>query len=141
MTPEALAAIHVRCFDATPRPWAAEEFAALLALETTVLAAAPGGFALGRVAGPEAELMTLAVLPEARRQGLGRALLAGMEARARKRGSVEIFLEVAETNLPARALYTAAGYASAGFRRDYYAPRGASKVGALVLRKELAAGP
>jgi [ribosomal protein S18]-alanine N-acetyltransferase len=141
MTPEALAAIHARCFDAAPRPWSAEEFAALLALETTILAKWSGGFALGRVAGPEGELMTLAVLPEARRQGLGRALLADLEAQARMRGAVELFLEVAETNLPARTLYATAGYASAGFRRDYYAPRGASKVAALVLRKALAAGP
>jgi [ribosomal protein S18]-alanine N-acetyltransferase len=138
MTPEALASIHARCFDATPRPWSAEEFAALLALETTMLVARVEGFALGRVAGPEAELMTLAVLPEARRRGLARALLADFEARARARGAAESFLEVAETNAAAQALYGGAGYVSAGYRRDYYSARATVRVGALVLRKVLA---
>ncbi len=141
MTPEALAAIHARCFDDTPRPWSGDEFAALLALETTLLAARVGGFALGRVAGPETELMTLAVLPEMRRQGLARTLLADFEAEARMRGAEEAFLEVAETNAVARALYGGAGYVSAGFRRDYYSARASVRVGALVLRKPLAPKP
>jgi ribosomal-protein-alanine N-acetyltransferase len=50
-------------------------------------------------------------------------------------GAVAMFLEVAEGNAAARALYGAAGFAEAGRRRRYYADGG----DALVLRRELAA--
>lgn len=137
MTPETLAALHARCFDDTPRPWTASEFAAFLADPSTVFAAREGGFAVGRVAGPEAELLTLAVAPEARRRGLGRALVAAFEAEASARGAVEAVLEVAVTNGPGRRLYAAHGYAPVGRRRGYYARPGAPPVDALVLARAL----
>ncbi|MEM6619932.1 MAG: GNAT family N-acetyltransferase [Pseudomonadota bacterium] len=90
-----------------------------------------------RSAGPEAEILTLAVAPDARRQGIARALLALGETQARARGVAEMFLEVAQDNHPALALYRGTGYREAGVRKDYYqGPRGA-RVSALVLKKAL----
>ena len=92
MAPEALAALHARAFaGGVPRPWSAAEFAALVGEAATLIAARDGGFALGRVAGPEAELLTLAVDPDARRRGIGSALVAAFEAaaaRPRRAGGV-----------------------------------------------------
>lgn len=65
--PPELAALHARCFT-SPRPWLAREFAALLGHASIFLCHAPQGFLLGRVVVDEAELLTLAVTPEARRQ-------------------------------------------------------------------------
>jgi [ribosomal protein S18]-alanine N-acetyltransferase len=130
------AALHARCFAGAPRPWSAEEFDDMLDQTEVFATDCPGGFAVGRVAADEAELLTLAVAPEVRRRGLGRRLLAAFEAEARARGARSVVLEVAETNAAARELYGGAGYASAGYRRDYYGPAGA-RVGALVLRKPL----
>ena len=62
MTPKALAQLHAACFT-TPRPWAADEFAALLATPGILLLTADDGFLLGRVAAGEAELLTLAIDP------------------------------------------------------------------------------
>ena len=90
----------------------------------------PLGFALGRVQADQAEILTIAVRPGARGQGVGRALLHGLLAEAAKRGALELFLEVAEPNLAARALYASAGGKEVGRRRRYYAD-GAD---ALVLR-------
>ena len=135
MTPEALARIHAACFSEAPRPWSAEAFAALLASPLCHLAAAGDGFALGRSAGGEAELLTLAVAPEARRRGLGDRLTAAFEAEAAARGAGAAFLEVALANAPARALYAARGWREAGRRRGYYGP-GAD---AVVMRKDLLA--
>jgi ribosomal-protein-alanine N-acetyltransferase len=140
MTPEALAALHARCFDQAPRPWTAAEFAALLAERGAILALRPQGFALGRVAADEAELLTIAVAPEARRRGLGRALAASFEASARDLGAVAAYLEVAETNAAARALYAGLGWRVAGRRPGYYTRRDGPPIAALVLRKALA-GP
>ncbi len=139
MAPEALAALHARAFTDTPRPWTAAEFTAFLTEPSTILVAGPDGFALGRIAGPEAELLTLAVEPTARRRGTGRHLVAAFESEAARRGAVEALLEVAATNQPARGLYTALGYAEVGRRRGYYRRAGAPAIDALVLAKALAA--
>lgn len=141
MTPAALAALHAACFR-RPRPWTAAEFAALLGQRTTVLAALPDGFALGRVAADEAELLTLAVAPHARRRGLGGRLLALYEAEAQARGARTSVLEVAADNLPARALYAVRGYAEAGRRPGYYgADAGAPEADAILLQRPLGGAP
>jgi ribosomal protein S18 acetylase RimI-like enzyme len=57
-------------------------------------------------------------------------LRAALLAEAAKRGAMDLFLEVAEPNLAARALYAGAGADEVGRRRRYYAD-GAD---ALVLR-------
>ena len=133
MTPDALAALHARCFDTAPRSWNAAEFARLLAEPAVLLVTAEGGFALGRVAPPEAELVTLAVEGAWRRQGVARELMRRLEAAVTARGAVEMFLEVAESNEPARALYHRLGYSCVGRRKGYYA----AGSDALVLKREL----
>lgn len=141
MTPEALAALHARCFVARPRPWSAAEFAAMLAGAGVFLSVPPEGFALafalGRVAGPEAELLTLAVAPEARRAGIGAALLAAFEAEAAARGAEEAWLEVSVENAAGRALYARAGWIAVGRRPHYYADGPGPATDALALRKPL----
>ena len=133
-----LAALHARCFT-TPRPWRAAEFEALLAQESVFLVGDATGFALGQSAGAEAELLTLAVPPDARRQGRGRALMAAFHAEAAARGASTALLEVSAENAAARALYAAEGYAEIGRRKGYYrAPRGPA-ADALVLTRPLSA--
>ena len=139
MTPEALAALHARCFT-LPRPWSAAEFSALLGGRGVFLLEEAHEFLLGRALAGEAELLTLAVAPEGRRLGLGRRLLAGFEAGAAARGATEAFLEVAADNVPALALYQGAGWAEAGRRRGYYRRADGPAVDAVILRKVLAAG-
>ena len=139
MTPDALASLHARCFVAPP-PWSATSFADLLASpHVFVLADAQGrGFALGRVIAGEAELLTLATDPACRRQGVARTLLARFEAEGRARGADTAFLEVAENNAAARALYAACGWAEQGRRPGYYRTPGQGTVAALILCKSLA---
>ncbi len=116
----AMAAIHAGAFPPGAR-WNAEAFAAQLALPGVFGLIHPeGGFALARVAADEAEILTLAVIPATRRQGLGRALLSAAMARARAAGARRMVLEVSAGNIPARALYAASGFAAAGRRQRYY---------------------
>lgn len=99
-----------------------------------MLCASPQGFLLGRIAGDEAELLTLAVAPEARGQGEGRALVGGFLKDCRGRGAKVVFLEVAADNAAAIGLYRATGWRQVGQRRSYYAPG----LDALVMRHDLA---
>jgi ribosomal-protein-alanine N-acetyltransferase len=77
------------------------------------------GFALARIVADEAELLLLAVAPDAQRRGVGRALLMDFIAGASARGAGRLHLEVRDGN-PAIRLYEAAGFALAGRRRNYY---------------------
>jgi len=96
------------------------------------------GFVTVRAAGSEADIVTLAVTPQARRRGVGRALVAGLVESLAGRGVAALFLEVGADNHAALALYRRAGFAEAGRRRDYYPQRGAAAArDALVLRLDL----
>lgn len=77
------------------------------------------GFIIGRLAADQWEIENIAVDRTAQRRGLGRQLLRAFLDRARERGSA-VFLEVRESNLPARNLYSAMGFVQAGRRKAYY---------------------
>jgi ribosomal-protein-alanine N-acetyltransferase len=131
-----MAEIHAKCFT-HPRPWSEHEFFELIGNDTTFLCALDHGFALGRVAGPEVELLTIAVEPTHRRQGFAQQLMNSFETRARENGASDAFLEVAETNEAAIALYHRFGFIEAGKRKDYYASPKGAKITALVMTKSL----
>jgi [ribosomal protein S18]-alanine N-acetyltransferase len=136
MTPADLARLHFASFT-LPRPWSAAEFTDLMASPLVFLVTGPSGFALGRVVADEAELLTLAVDPTARRKGAGRRLLAGFEAQARTRGAASAFLEVAAGNVAALALYRSAGWTQTGRRRAYFSDGAGRSEDALVLSRRL----
>lgn len=137
MDATALARLHAACFT-MPRPWSAAEFSELIESRFVFLETVPGGFVLGRVIADEAELLTVAVDPATRRQGLGAQLLTAFATRAAERGAVTAFLEVAADNAAARALYARGGWQESGHRRGYYhTPEGRS-VDALILTLPLA---
>jgi ribosomal-protein-alanine N-acetyltransferase len=126
----ALAALHASAFPPAER-WGPGAITLMLEMPGAFGLWQPGqGFVLARVAADEAEILTLAVVPEARRQGLGAALMAGAMATAVAHGAALLLLEVAEANGAARALYQALGFTEVGRRRRYYADGG----DALVLR-------
>jgi [ribosomal protein S18]-alanine N-acetyltransferase len=141
VTPEVLAALHSRCFQ-TPPPWAAADFTGFLSNPLAfLLVEGDAGFLLGRAVAGEAEVLTLAVAPDARRRGLGRKLVARFLYQARLRGAESAFLEVSAENAPAIALYESAGFAKAGVRRGYYQTPEGQRTDALVLARALAQAP
>ncbi len=91
------------------------------------------GMILCRIAGDEAEILTIAVHPSRRQRGIGTLLLREALCKAAHLGADRVFLEVAERNEPARALYSAAGFRDVGRRPRYYAD-GAD---ALIFRADL----
>jgi [ribosomal protein S18]-alanine N-acetyltransferase len=96
----------------------------------------PLGFILDLVIAAEGEILTLAVSPDCRRQGIGRALLADLFERAWRRGAHAIGLEVAADNAAARHLYESCGFSPTGRRRGYYRRRGVG-IDALLFRRPL----
>jgi len=82
----------------------------------------------------EAQMLNVATLPEYRRRGLAREILAGLYAEAKARGAVTMTLEVRESNAAARELYKNEGFYEIGMRPNYYKdPREA----AILMEKQL----
>lgn len=135
---ELLASLHARAF---PRPWTATEIAKLLENGAVFAVLSrekddPRGFAMAWAAAGDSELLTVAVVPEARRKGVGASLVTAASVAALVRGAATMHLEVAEDNDAARALYVKLGYEEAGRRAAYYAGEGGS-IDALVMRRKL----
>ncbi|MBE6928389.1 MAG: ribosomal-protein-alanine N-acetyltransferase [Ruminococcaceae bacterium] len=83
---------------------------------------------------PESDMMNLAVLPEARKQGIAQALVCELIRLLHSEGSESLTLEVRVSNLPAISLYTKLGFEMVGRRPGYYVN---PKEDALIMRKEL----
>ena len=96
------------------------------------------GFALALNLREECEILSIGVLPERRRRGLGTALLDAVRVEASLRGAKSIVLEVAVDNVAALALYAGQGFIPVGRRRSYYRQSRYS-LDALVLRLTLPA--
>jgi ribosomal-protein-alanine acetyltransferase len=84
--------------------------------------------------GSDADIQTIALAPEVRGQGRGRALLRALIAEAVARGARELFLEVRADNPVAESLYRSEGFAEIGRRPRYYQP---DDVDAVVMRLDL----
>lgn len=84
----------------------------------------------------DADIQTIAIAPEARGHGRGRALLQELLATARERGARQVFLEVRADNPTATALYRSEGFLEVGRRPRYYQP---DDVDAVVMSLDLVA--
>jgi ribosomal-protein-alanine N-acetyltransferase len=129
-----LARLHAACFE---DGWSEQALRDLLKTAGTAAFTAPNGFVMARVAGGEAEILTIAVAPELRRKGTGRALMIAAIRHAQSQGARTMFLEVAETNVAAATLYGSLGFREVGRRKAYYAP----SEDALILRVDLPTHP
>lgn len=92
------------------------------------------GWAGVRVIAEEAEILTVGVVPAARRRGIARALISALLESARTRGARTAYLEVRVDNEAARALYASEGFAELGVRPGYY---DAGRVDAVVMSRDL----
>ena len=100
----------------------------------------PVGYALLRSVG-DAEVLRIAVAPEARRAHIGSRMLEQMIEAARTRGMEQIFLEVRASNEAARRMYAQAGFREIGVRRAYYSnPDEDAVLMKLELEREETAG-
>lgn len=94
------------------------------------------GFSLQRTTLDEAELLLLAVDPEAQGQGVGRALMERFELDCAGAGARRLHLEVRESN-PATNFYETKGFVLGGRRRGYYRGDEGDRIDALTYVKLL----
>ncbi|MBI3145435.1 MAG: ribosomal protein S18-alanine N-acetyltransferase [Pseudogulbenkiania sp.] len=94
------------------------------------------GHAVAMAVLDEAELLTIVIAAEKQGQGLGRTLLGRLLEQLRQLGCTRLFLEVRESNRPARALYANSGFSETGLRKHYY-PTAAGREHAVLMEIEL----
>ena len=136
----ALARIHASCF---AEAWDAEAFRRFIEKPGMLALVAKDAaendlqaFILVQVAADESEIISVGTYASARRSGMAHALLAQAIAEAARRGAKAMFLEVAEDNAAALALYRRCDFTPQARRKGYYERPGGT-VDALVLRRPL----
>jgi len=134
-----LAQLHGASFH---RGWGEGEFESMLAESNTIvhrlrLGRKTVGFAASRMGADEAEILSIAIDPRCRGQGLSRNLLLTHLGHLAGRGVRTIFLEVEENNGPALSLYNRAGFTIVGRRERYYREPGGEQLNALLMRRDL----
>ncbi|MGH7520447.1 MAG: ribosomal protein S18-alanine N-acetyltransferase [Gemmatimonadales bacterium] len=107
-------------------PWSTQDFRdcvssdALFYVAETADRSGVAGYVVALDAADEGEILNLAVAPGGRRHGLGRALVEDILDTLAERGVLHVYLEVRESNAPARSLYAAQGFKEVGRREGYY---------------------
>ncbi len=105
-------------------PWSPGDFAECLAVGMSIFVAETDaaliGYVVGRSVLDEAEILNVGVAPPARRHGVARALVGALLAAFAGAAVRSVFLEVRESNFPARALYQSFAFQEVGRRPRYY---------------------
>jgi [ribosomal protein S18]-alanine N-acetyltransferase len=133
--------LAVLCAEALPPGWPAHELAACCAdANRAVLKASDGahvhGFLILQFAADEAEILAIAVAKGRRRLGCAASLLGDGIRACQNRFISCIYLEVAESNTPARKLYEKFGFLVIGRRENYYQKSSSAPETALIMRRD-----
>ncbi len=119
----AVAVLEAMCFS---EPWSEQAFLdALKQTEALLLVAVgmddkPLGYCGIYLSADEGEITNVAVCPDYRKRGIADAILTAVFAKAQKRGTQTVYLEVRESNISAQKLYEKHGFVSCGIRKNFY---------------------
>ncbi|MBR3510461.1 MAG: ribosomal protein S18-alanine N-acetyltransferase [Alphaproteobacteria bacterium] len=124
-----LANLHKKCFP--NKPWSADDFRDLKQSGCEIIMS-QNGFIVYRIVCDEAEIITIGVNPEFRRQGIASAMIGIIEKTIKNQGVKKIFLEVASNNIAGQELYKNTGFKAVGLRPKYY-----DGIDAILMSKDL----
>ncbi len=125
MTEEDVAAVAALEAANFSRPWSYDSFFQTLSDENYIVIIAKDadallGYCVLLCTGEEADITNVCTTPEARGKGVATGMLTALMEAGESRGITEFFLEVRESNTPARSLYTKLGFEEIGLRKNYY---------------------
>ena len=125
MTEEDVAAVAALEAENFSRPWSFDAFLKTLSDENYIVIIAKDtdallGYCVLLCTGEEADITNVCTAPSARGKGVATKMMTALMEAGKGRGVVEFFLEVRESNVLARALYTKLGFEEIGIRKNYY---------------------
>lgn len=138
MTEEDVAAVAALEEENFSRPWSFDAFSKTLSDENYIVIIAKDrdallGYCVLLCTGGEADITNVCTAPVARGKGVATDILVALMEAGKARGVKEYFLEVRESNVPARRLYTKLGFEEIGLRKNYYEE---PKEHAVLMKKE-----
>ena len=132
--------IEAACY---PQPWSEKTFRECLAASARgylccamELDRVLVGHCIFTVISDEAELLNFCLAPTYQGQKLAREYLEQVKSYASVHGAARMFLEVRQSNIPARRLYVSAGLNEMGLRKNYY-PAANGREHAVLMGGEL----
>jgi ribosomal-protein-alanine N-acetyltransferase len=137
---KALAELHVKCF---AKGWSHLEFESFFERKGVFAAMAyesggkSVGFVLCWLIEDQCDLLSMGVLSDYRRDGVGLMLLEYATHMARDMGGKYMVLEVNVHNEAAQTLYESQGYEKFSIRKDYYSAPDGGRADAVCMRKAL----
>ena len=136
---DAMATVHAAAFPGG-EVWTASEMIGLLDQPANLARGLRDGpnlaaFILVQYVRDEAEILTLATAPQARRRGFARTLLQALEQELAPSGLATWQLDVRADNSGARAFYEALGFQTDGVRRNYYKRLEGGRIDAILMSK------
>lgn len=125
MTEEDVTAVAALEAENFSRPWSYDAFLKTLSDENYIVIIAKDmdallGYCVLLCTGEEADITNVCTAPTARGRGVATEMLTVLMKEGYDRGVTEFFLEVRESNTPARNLYTKLGFEEIGLRKNYY---------------------
>lgn len=125
MTEEDLEQVETIEREAFSEPWSFDAFKSSMEQKHTIYLVACMGRTVAGYCGiyislDEGEIPNVAVKSSMRNRGIGERMLADLLCRAEKKGVSSVFLEVRESNAPARRLYEKLGFEAVGIRKNFY---------------------
>ena len=124
-----LSNLHKKCFP--NHPWSPDDFRDLKQSGCEIIMS-QNSFIVYRIVLDEAEIITIGVNPEMRRQGIASAMIGIIEKNIKNQGVKKIFLEVAANNIPGQKLYENHGFNRVGLRPKYY-----DGIDAILMSKDI----
>ncbi len=137
---KALAELHKGCF---AKGWSHLEFESFFERAGVFAAIAYDkkqhavGFVLCWLIEDQCDLLSMGVLPDNRRDGVGQMLLDYALDNARSLDATHMVLEVNINNIAAQTLYEAQGFEKFSIRKGYYTNADGSLADAVCMRKPL----
>jgi ribosomal-protein-alanine N-acetyltransferase len=126
---EKLSNLHKKCFP--NKPWSVDDFRDLKNSGCEIIMS-ENGFIVYRIVVDEAEIITIGVNPDFRRNGIASAMIGIIEKTIKNQGVKKIFLEVASNNIPGLKLYENCGFLRVGLRPKYY-----DGIDAILMSKDI----
>ncbi len=125
MAEEDVAAVATLEGENFSRPWSYDAFLKTLSDENYIVIIAKDadallGYCVLLCTGEEADITNVCTAPSAWGKGVATKMMTALMEAGKDRGVAEFFLEVRESNAPARALYTKLGFEEIGLRKNYY---------------------
>jgi ribosomal-protein-alanine N-acetyltransferase len=122
-----------------PPGWSAAELSAYCGREERIVLKAAEeavvhGFAVLQLVAGEAEILTIAVREQKRREGIASCLMEAAIELCRAKLISCIYLEVAQGNGPAFSFYEKFGFRTFASRKNYYQSAGTVADTALIMR-------